>query len=89
MGEIDIVANDPKEGRLIFVEVKSRAGHAEDAWESVHEKKQAKLKRLAMSYLKAKGLPQETPLRFDVAVVDLGSKTVSHDPDAFNFDYEF
>ena len=81
-GEVDLVAKNPS-GSLVFVEVKSRYGDEEGAWQAVSLAKQKKLQRLAFAYLKAKNLPLETSLRFDVAVVDLATEEVKHAADAF------
>ncbi len=63
-GEVDIIARH--EGRLVFVEVKSRkdlrAGHPAEA---VTPAKQRRLQRAALHYLKHTGQPDH-PLRFDV-----------------------
>ena len=68
MGEIDIVAND--RGTICFVEVRSRtgAGKNEQALASVDQRKQMKLSRLAVSYLKAHKL-LDRRARFDVVAV--------------------
>ena len=67
IGEIDLVAVDGR--TLVFIEVKTRtsqdAGHPADA---VDEKKQRRLTRLALSYLKRHDL-LENPARFDVVAV--------------------
>jgi putative endonuclease len=67
IGEIDLVAVDGR--TLVFVEVKTRtsqdAGHPADA---VDEAKQAKLTRLALSYMKRHDL-LECAARFDVVAV--------------------
>src|SRR5688572_29785957 len=67
IGEIDLVAVDGR--TLVFVEVKTRtsldAGHPADA---VDDKKQRRLTRLALSYMKRHDL-LENPARFDVIAV--------------------
>lgn len=67
MGEIDLIAVDGK--TLVFVEVKTRkshhAGHPADA---VTARKQQKLTRLALIYMKRHDL-LDTPARFDVVAV--------------------
>lgn len=67
LGEIDLVAVDGR--TVVFVEVKTRrthdAGHPEDA---VDERKQRRLTRLALSWLKRHDL-LENPARFDVVAV--------------------
>jgi putative endonuclease len=84
-GEIDLVAVDGR--TVVFVEVKTRhstdAGHPADA---VDDKKQARLTRAALAYLKANGL-LEYPSRFDVVAViwsdDASPPVVEHFRDAF------
>ena len=63
VGEIDLVA---KEGKtLVFVEVKTRAGHGFGLpQESVDAKKIRKLRQLALYYLKMQ--PHRGQVRFDV-----------------------
>lgn len=66
-GEIDIIAVD---GRMIvFVEVKTRDSTAAgEPYEAVDLKKQERLTRLALVYLKRHGL-LENPARFDVVSI--------------------
>lgn len=66
-GEIDIVA---VEGRtIVFVEVKTRAGHAAGhPVDAVDADKQAQLTRLALAFLRRHGL-LEHRARFDVVAV--------------------
>ena len=68
-GEIDIVAED--DGDLVFAEVKYRRtpeyGLPEQA---VDARKQAKIRRVAMCYLKEHKLPTDTDIRFDVVAMD-------------------
>lgn len=67
LGEIDLVAE--RQGRLVFVEVKTRQNHDFGLpEESVHETKQRKLVRLAQFYLKEKK-EKERPISFDVLAV--------------------
>jgi putative endonuclease len=69
LGEIDLIA---RQGKVtVFVEVKTRTGSRfGDPQESVHRAKQAKLRRLADYYLKAKRLTG-SPVRFDVVAVTM------------------
>jgi len=69
LGEIDLIA---RQGKVtVFVEVKTRTGSRfGNPQESVHRGKQAKLRRLADYYLKAKRLT-DAPVRFDVVAVTL------------------
>jgi putative endonuclease len=85
VGEIDLVAVDGR--TLVFIEVKTRTsqdtGHPADA---VDEKKQRRLTRLALSYMKRHDL-LENSARFDVVAVmwpDKGSRPViEHFQNAF------
>lgn len=69
-GELDIVAQDGD--ALVFVEVKTRRtltyGVAE---ESIDERKQAQLTRLALRFLDENPQIQFRECRFDVVVVDM------------------
>lgn len=64
IGEIDIVA---REGRyLVFTEVKYRTdGRKGDPLEAVNKHKQRTILKVAMFYMKDKGLDTDTPCRFD------------------------
>jgi len=66
-GELDLVALDGKV--IVFVEVKTRrsADHGSPA-EAVDRRKQARLTRAALAYLKCNGL-LERPARFDVVSI--------------------
>ncbi len=85
LGEIDIIARDGEE--IVFVEVKTRRGNTffspEDA---VNWKKQNRIKRLALLYLKSNKL-HDVPVRFDVIGLRLkeGQYVVEHIKDAFGF----
>jgi len=87
-GELDIIAQDSKTKALVFIEVKSRKGDIDLAWEAFHSTKQKRLKRLALAYLKAKNLPLETAIRFDAALVDLQKREVLYEPDILLFNSE-
>ena len=84
-GELDLVA---VQGRtVVFVEVKTRrsdeAGHPSEA---VHDEKQRRLTRLAVTFLKRHGL-MEYAARFDVIAItwpDRGRPTVEHIENAFD-----
>jgi putative endonuclease len=85
LGEIDLVARDGE--TLVFVEVKARqAGPADPPEAGVTPRKQARLGRLALGYLKAKGLG-EARCRFDVVAVELDREdrvtSIRHIPAAF------
>jgi putative endonuclease len=63
LGQLDLVARDGT--TLVFVEVKTRAGHGFGLpQESVDAKKIRKLRQLALYYLKMQ--PHRGPVRFDV-----------------------
>jgi putative endonuclease len=66
-GEIDLVMRDGLE--LVFVEVRARRGDA--AVESIGVRKQARLARLAYSYLSQHALPEATLWRIDVVALQL------------------
>lgn len=80
IGEIDIIAK--KNGVLIFVEVKRREslkfGHPREA---VNYYKQQKIRNIATSYLKYKGLYEKIAIRFDV--IDLVGDNLTHIENAF------
>ncbi len=75
-GELDIVAC---EGRIwVFTEVKYRqSGRAGDPAEAVDARKQHRIYQAAQWYLKEKGLPQNTPCRFDVIAITAASEGTS------------
>lgn len=81
-GEIDIIADD--QGKLVFVEVKTRTddlfGMPEEA---VNKKKQHKIKRTALHYMTR--LKKEQPSRFDIVSVHIRGKfsKIDHIKDAF------
>ena len=85
-GEIDLVA---KEGKtLVFVEVKTRRDMEGDPPQAaVNTRKQNKLGKLALGYLKSKRL-REQPCRFDVVSVIVNDeglvKAIRHIPNAFS-----
>lgn len=67
LGEIDLVALDGKV--LVFVEVKTwRSDRAGDPSEAVDSRKQERLTRAALIYLKRKNLIEQ-PARFDVVSI--------------------
>jgi putative endonuclease len=74
VGEIDIIAQDRKEG-IIFVEVRYR--HSKDygsAAETVTPPKQHKIMRTAEYYLNMNNLFEKVPCRFDVIAIDYTEK---------------
>lgn len=67
IGELDLVVE--RRGVLVFCEVKSRRGRAFGVgFESVTQRKQAKLRSLAEAFLQATG-SRPLVIRFDVASV--------------------
>jgi putative endonuclease len=69
-GEMDIVARDGPV--LVFVEVKARRSDAfGEPEESVDERKQRRLSRVALHYLQRKGT-HDKAVRFDVVSVRMG-----------------
>ncbi len=85
LGEIDLVAREG--GTLVFVEVKARRqGPGDPPQAAVTPRKQGRLGRLALGYLKARGL-SEVRCRFDVVAVTLGEADrvagIRHIPGAF------
>jgi putative endonuclease len=70
LGEVDLIARH--QGALVFVEVKTRRqSRYGTPQEAVSPAKQARLKRLAAYYLKAKRLG-EAMVRFDVVAITVG-----------------
>src|SRR3954447_6620070 len=73
-GELDLVAFDGK--TLVFVEVKTRRSEHRDAWENLHFVKQAKVRRMAVAWLRES--PEHRPfsanLRFDGVAVLIDSR---------------
>lgn len=64
LGEIDVVAE--RDGRLVFIEIKTRKDHDFGApEEAVHVTKQRKLIQLAQCYMKERKC-KEKPVSFDV-----------------------
>lgn len=67
-GEVDLVARE--NGVLVFTEVKYRSGlGCGYPSEAVDFRKQEKIRRTALYYLCRKGLPEDTPCRFDVVSI--------------------
>ena len=85
LGELDLVAVDGR--TIVFVEVKTRRSHdAGHPVEAVHQHKQRRLTRLALSYLKRHDL-LEHAARFDVVAItwpeNRRKPTVEHYKNAF------
>ena len=83
LGEIDIIAQD--NGTVVFIEVKTRSTDSFGyPFEAVHAKKQGKLKKLALLYMKRVG--KEVPARFDILSIQInaaGEHRIHHITDAF------
>ena len=82
-GEIDIIAND--HGTLVFIEVKTRTSEAFGSpIQGINERKQERLRQLAMRYLAEKSLVEQE-VRFDVlGILQTGKQTkIEHIPNAF------
>ena len=84
-GEIDLIALDS--GTVVFVEVKTRTTDAYGAPElAVNQRKQERMVKAALGYLKHKKLHQ-MPCRFDVvAISGADSGTVELIQNAFEMD---
>ncbi|MGD9646747.1 MAG: YraN family protein [Pirellulales bacterium] len=89
IGEIDLVAVDSRTTprTIVFVEVKTRESHtAGHPAEAVDERKQARLTRLALAFLKFHSLLDQ-PARFDVVAItwpaDSRRPTIEHFKNAF------
>lgn len=85
LGELDLVAVDGR--TVVFVEVKTRESHqAGHPAEAVDAKKQERLTRAALGYLKRHGL-LEYSARFDVVAITWpaggGQPTIEHFKNAF------
>jgi putative endonuclease len=74
LGQLDLVAMDGK--TLVFVEVKTRAGHGYGLpQEAVDARKIRKLRQLALYYLKMR--PHRGPVRFDVVGLTVANGRLS------------
>lgn len=84
-GEIDLIALH--QGELVFVEVKTRTSGAFGAPElAVNPRKQQRMVRAALGYLKYKNLHQ-MPCRFDVVAISPSTeKEIEVIPNAFEMD---
>jgi putative endonuclease len=84
-GEIDLIALH--DGDVVFVEVKTRSGDAFGAPElAVNPRKQQRMVKAALAYIKYKKLHQ-VPCRFDVvAITTAAEHEVEHIRDAFEMD---
>ena len=74
LGQLDLVAKDGR--TLVFVEVKTRAGHGFGLpQEAVDARKIRKLRQLGLYYLKMR--PHRGPVRFDVVGLTLSQGRVA------------
>lgn len=85
-GEIDIIAKDPSDGFVVFVEVKARQNleYGEPEY-AITKSKQKQIRRMAENYLYDKEL-NELDCRFDVVTVLLqtgGKPIINHYENAF------
>ncbi|OGL77706.1 hypothetical protein A3J43_04410 [Candidatus Uhrbacteria bacterium RIFCSPHIGHO2_12_FULL_54_23] len=71
-GELDIVAFDPAQKELVFVEVKSRSSRL-FGWpeEDVRERKRTRLRLAAGLYLGSHRQYRTAPYRFDIIAIEL------------------
>jgi putative endonuclease len=87
LGEIDLIALDKRDGRIIFAEVKTRSDESvARAEQAVGRTKQRHIVRAAQIFLKHKRVGPDVPLRFDVLAVTFdtaGQAQVRHTPGAF------
>jgi putative endonuclease len=87
MGEVDIIARE--KDTFAFIEVKTRRSTAFGPPQlAVNPAKQMQLSKVALHFLKAKGL-EEAKARFDVVAILLGSKgeEIELIKDAFDSQY--
>ena len=89
-GEVDIVARDPQDHSLVFVEVKARRGLSYGVPQlAVNAFKQRQISKAALSWLSRNRL-HDTNARFDVIAIllsDNGQHTVEHIANAFELAY--
>lgn len=87
LGEIDLVARDGDV--LVFVEIKTRKNESPgQAKEAVSRRKQSKLSKVALAYMKSNDL-WGSKARFDVVAIGLidGKKEIEIIKDAFELAY--
>ncbi len=67
-GELDLVAYDGDV--LVFAEVKTRRSGSREPWESLHDRKRSKVRRMALAWLtEGNDRPYGARLRFDGVAV--------------------
>lgn len=84
-GELDLVALDGR--TIVFVEVKTRRGGGRP-WDSLHERKRGRVRRMAIAYLhEVHDRPRTREVRFDAIGVTLDARhrllALEHLEDAF------
>lgn len=83
-GEIDLIAEDPSDRSVVFVEVKYRkSGTAGGPFAAVGFRKQQTISRVANFYLHRYGYPVETACRFDV--IGITPEGLEHIKNAFQY----
>jgi putative endonuclease len=89
-GEVDIVARDPRDKSLVFVEVKARRDLSYGVPQlAVTPFKQRQISKAALTWL-AKHRQQDADARFDVIAIllaDGGTPTIEHIVNAFELAY--
>jgi len=89
-GEVDIIARDPADGSLVFVEVKARRGLSYGAPQlAVSPFKQRQISKAALTWLSMKRL-HDSNGRFDVIAIllsDDGGQSIEHIVNAFELAY--
>lgn len=86
-GEVDIICKDRDD--WVFVEVKARSSNRfGGAAAAIPRSKQEQVAKVASHYLMANGLYGEVACRFDVVLVDAGTRPyrVTHIPNAFHME---
>jgi len=87
MGEMDIIAKE--KDTLVFIEVKTRTSTALGPPQlAVNQKKQQQLSKVALNFLKERGI-ENVKARFDVVAIVLGTKgeEIELIKDAFDLSY--
>lgn len=89
-GEVDIVARDPRDKSLVFVEVKARRDLSYGVPQlAVTPFKQRQISKAALTWL-AQNRQQDADARFDVIAIllaDSGDHTIEHITNAFELAY--
>lgn len=89
-GEVDIIARDPEDKSLVFIEVKARRGLSYGVPQlAVTPFKQRQISKAALTWL-AKNRLHDTNARFDVIAILLhtdGLHTIDHIKNAFDLAY--